>query len=219
MASDSTHVDGDGDEGGPDLDAAPREGGVRSQDAGGLARRADAAHRVLDRRDHVGVSGLADVAEARRQVRRADEDAVDAVDRGDLLEPVERLARLDLHEQAEFLGGPLGVARNPPEPRGSRQARHAAHTLGRVARRCDGGPRLVRVLHVGDQQGLRAEIEEALDQDRVVAGGTHHRRHVVGRHRLKLRKHGEWVARRVLCVEQQPVVARARRRLGGVGTG
>jgi len=51
---------------------------------------------VLDGVLHLRMAPVADVAERRRQVVRSDEHAVDALDRGDRLDLLQRLAGLDL---------------------------------------------------------------------------------------------------------------------------
>ena len=59
----------------------------------------------------LGIGDLAGVAHRRVQVGRADEHAVDAVDRADRLDAVERGLGLDLHQHAELLVRTL--ARSP----------------------------------------------------------------------------------------------------------
>ena len=157
-----------------ELDAARREGVVRREYPGGLAARANAPDGILDDRRHLRMARLADVAETRRQIGRPDEDAVDALDRRDLLEPVQRLLGLDLHHQAQLLVRALGIARDPAEPCCARNPGHTADALGRIAHRRDGALRFLGALHVGDQQRLRAEIEKALDQHRVIRRGPDH---------------------------------------------
>ena len=44
-------------------------------------------------------------------------------------------------------------------------------------------------MDVRQEKGLCADVEQALDQDRVVGRRAHSRRHVVGRNRLQLRQH------------------------------
>src|SRR3546814_10373872 len=94
---DATHQDGevgsDGGEQRAELHAAPRKGEVVGQHPRRLARGSYAGDGSLHRRDDFGVEQLSRVAEAGGKVAGADEDAVDAVDRGDLLDGVERLAR------------------------------------------------------------------------------------------------------------------------------
>jgi len=59
-------------------------------------------------------------------------------------------------------------------------------------------------LHIGNQQGLHADIEKALDQHHVVPRRAHDRRGRVGRGRLQLGDHVLQVVGRVLGIEQQP---------------
>jgi hypothetical protein len=74
-----------------------------------------------------------------------------------------------------------------------------------------------RQTYVQDEHEARAAVAATRyppEGVRGVSGLTratrrpHHRRDGVGRHRLELRQHGERIARRVLGVEQEPVVAR-----------
>ena len=58
--------------------------------------------RVLERRLHLRMAPVADVAERGGQIVRPDEHAVDALDRGDRLDLLERLAGLDLHQHADL---------------------------------------------------------------------------------------------------------------------
>ena len=67
------------------------------EDAGGLADLLEAPYRVLERRLHLGMAPVADMAERGREIVRADEHAVDAIDRGDRLDLIERAFGLDLH--------------------------------------------------------------------------------------------------------------------------
>ena len=88
---------------GAELEAAAGELAVEGEDAGGLSGAADAGDRPLDRGDDLRVAGSRRMAEAGREVVGADEDAVDAVHRGDRLDIADRLGGLDLHEKAELL--------------------------------------------------------------------------------------------------------------------
>jgi hypothetical protein len=85
--------------------------------------------------------------------------------------------------------------------------------------RIEGLARLLRALNIRDQPGLRADIEEAFDQHRIVAGRPHDRRDRIRRHSLQLRQHGQRVAGGVLGVEQHPIEARAGQRLRNIGAG
>src|SRR3546814_2529806 len=76
--------------------------GVAGEHAGRLAGAADALDAFYRLGFGLGVRRLAQIAHRRRQVGRTDEQGIDAVDRGDLLDPVERFARLDLHHQAQL---------------------------------------------------------------------------------------------------------------------
>src|SRR6185295_11137742 len=100
---------------------------VGSEDARRLARLADAPDRLVDHGLHFRVGDLAGVAERSVQVGRADEHAVDAFDRADRLDVVERALRLDLHQHADLLVRALGVVLDAAKARRAGRAGDAAH--------------------------------------------------------------------------------------------
>ena len=153
--------------------------------------------------------GVVQVPESRGKVPRADEDAVDAFDVGDRLEIVEREARLDLHEHAKLFFVPLEVLLHAAETRCARRRRESAHALRRIACGRDRLLRFLLGLHVGNEQRLRADVEEALDHHRVVPRRPHDRVRGAAGRGLQLAVDHRHLVRRVLGVEQQPVVARA----------
>src|ERR1700694_717201 len=73
------HVQADRGEDGAPFDVAARRGLVGREDARGLAASLDAPDRILDRRLHFGMARVAQVAEARGEVRGADEDDAPAL--------------------------------------------------------------------------------------------------------------------------------------------
>src|SRR5262245_2385029 len=215
-AGEQPHVGADRDEQRAEIEVAPRELLVRRQDPGRLAARADAADRVVDLRQNRGVRRLARVAEGGVEIGRSDEDPVDAVEPRDRLDLVDRRLGLELDQHAELLVRALRVVLDPAEPGRPRRAAHSAHACRRVARIGDGLARLVDRLDERDQQGLRADVEHALDRDHVVPGHAHDRMHGVRRDRLQLAEHHVELVRRVLGVDEEPVEARAGARFGAV---
>src|SRR3546814_13444896 len=107
------------------------------------------------------------MAEAGGKVAGADEDAVDAVDRGDLLDGVERLARLHLHQQAEFLLGALGVALDAAEAAGAGEAGDAAAAGRRIAHGGARRRRLLGRLPVRDPEALGPPVAPPLSRPRL----------------------------------------------------
>ncbi len=150
------------------------------------------------------------------QVGRADENAVHAFHRGDFLEVVEALLVLDLNEHTELLVGAFRVILHARKARRPRPAGDAAQARGRIARVGDRAFRFVGVLHVGNQDRLRADIQEPLDRHHVVPGDADHGVRGVGRCGLQLLQHRFEIVGRMLGVEQYPVEARARHELGRV---
>src|SRR5215204_471059 len=94
-AREEADVGADGDEQRAEREPAPRRLLAVGQDAGGLAGLDDARNRIVDPRHDLGMGALAGKAERGVEVGRP--DAVDALDRGDLLEVAEALAGFDLH--------------------------------------------------------------------------------------------------------------------------
>jgi hypothetical protein len=70
------------------------------------------------------MSGVADMSETGGEMRWPDETAVNTLERGDLLAPLQSFAVLDLHEQAELLSGFPGISGNPAEACCPCQARY-----------------------------------------------------------------------------------------------
>ena len=93
--------------------------------------------RVLDRRLHVGVLRIAEMAERGRQIGRPDEHAVDAVDLGDRFDLVERGAGFHLHQNADLVIRLGQIAGHAAVAAGARGNRDAADAMRRIARRRD----------------------------------------------------------------------------------
>ena len=125
------------------------------------------------------------------------------------------VAGLDLHQHADFGVGLAEITGHATVAAGARRYRYAANALRRIARRGDRALGLLDVLHIGEQQRLRADVEAALGQHRVVPGRTYDRRRRTALHRLELADQiGDFVGR-MLGVEQDPVEAAVGNDLGG----
>lgn len=105
-----TDIGADEDERGPRLEVLPSLVGVEGVDADRFARRTHGLERPSHRVRDLGMRLLAEQAHRRGQVGRADEDLVDAVDRGDRCGVVDRGRRFDLHGQGQELLGPGQIA-------------------------------------------------------------------------------------------------------------
>src|SRR5207249_7102134 len=92
----------------PGLIPVPRD--VAEGDTLGARRRLDPGERGLD----VGMAGIPHVAEGRREVRRTDEDDIDAGDLDDLVDLGQRRGRLDLDDDQDLVVGPLPVLGGVP---------------------------------------------------------------------------------------------------------
>src|SRR5690606_17792305 len=105
---------------------------------------------------------VTDVAERGCQVVGADEYAVDAINRGDLLDLIEGAATLNLHDQADLLLRAVQIVLDAAESRRPRGAADAADAGRRVARGRHRRPRLLGRLHEGNEERLNADVQEAL---------------------------------------------------------
>jgi hypothetical protein len=63
------------------------------------------------------------------------------------------------------------------------------------------GASFLCLLHISNQERLCAEVQEALDQDRIVASVAHNCRNIVRCDRLQLRQNRERISWRMLGVE------------------
>ncbi|KAG1529058.1 hypothetical protein G6F50_018202 [Rhizopus delemar] len=84
-----------------------RHAGV--QDAGGFAGAHDTGDGLVDCLQDLGVFRLAQITHAGRQVGRADEGAVHAVYRQDLVQRVNAGRRFDLHQHAHLVVGAVQI--------------------------------------------------------------------------------------------------------------
>src|SRR3546814_4893498 len=102
-----------------------------------------------------------DVCSSDLQVGRTDEQGIDAVDRGDLLDPVERFARLDLHHQAQLFVDAVEIVANGAESRRPNgDAGDTSDPLGREPRGADDRARLLGVVHHRHQQDRKSTTSE-----------------------------------------------------------
>src|SRR3954453_13826563 len=142
-AGEEADVGADGDKQCAEREPAPRCLLAVGQDAGGFAGLDDARNRIVDPRHHLGMGALARIPERGVEVSRPDEDAVDALDGGDLLEVRQALAGFDLHHDADLVRRLLEVVLHPPEAGRAGRAGDAAQARRRIARIGDGVARLV----------------------------------------------------------------------------
>src|SRR6185436_12456801 len=114
-------------------------------------------------------------------------------------------AGLDLDDDADFFVGAGEVVLDAPVAARPRRGGDAANAVRRIPGGGYRTARLVRGLDERHEQALHAEVEEALEEDRIVPGRTHDRRGRARLHRLQLAVHVRELVGRVLGVEQQPV--------------
>jgi hypothetical protein len=148
---------------------------------------------------------LSQIAHVGRQVTGTDEHAIDTRHVGDRFQVTQRLAGFDLHQHADLLGRPCVVVLDPAEARRPRGRREAPDALRRVARRSDRPTRLLLVLHVRDQKGLRSGVQVALDRHHIVPRHPYDGVRRPAHRRLQLAVDHRQIVRGVLGVDQQPV--------------
>src|SRR5688572_26226789 len=113
---------------------APSHPGVR-HGAHGLAAALDALLGAGDQPRHLRMLEVAELADRAGKVVRADEQHVNAVDRGDRVDVVDRLRRFDLADDHELAGRSLAVlgGLNAVVRGARRPERRAAPAVGRIA--------------------------------------------------------------------------------------
>src|SRR5207253_722901 len=87
---------------------APGDAGMRHR-AHRLAALLDAFFGARNEPRHLGMLEIAELADGAREIVRADEEHVDAVDRGDRRDVLHRYRRLDLADDQELIGRRLLV--------------------------------------------------------------------------------------------------------------
>jgi hypothetical protein len=158
---------------------------------------------------------LPDESHRRREVGRADQDAVDPLDGRDLLDVLDRCRRLDLHEERDRRRGIREVAIDAIPPRGaSERAADTPDPVRGIPHGAHHGLSLLGRVDHGDEQVLHAEVEVLLDGDRVAERRAHERGHRVGGDRLQLREDRLEAVRRVLGIDEYDVESAARGDLG-----
>ena len=193
-----------------------QRGRVAEQDAGRLAGALRSGHDALERGEVVRVVELPGDPEAVRQVGRADEQDVDAVDRGDLLGVLDRAPRFDLDdpEQPPVDRLDVGVAELAETCAAGRQGQ-PAHAVGRVAHERDRLARLLGQVHPRDHDPVRTEVERAPDPQPLARGRADDRRGARAAHRVEVGQQLRFGRAAVLEVDDQPVEAGAGQDLGG----
>mmetsp|Transcript_58700 Transcript_58700/g.179027 ORF Transcript_58700/g.179027 Transcript_58700/m.179027 type:complete len:207 (-) Transcript_58700:248-868(-) len=152
---------------------------------------------------------VADVAQGRGKVARADEERIHAVHGGDLLDVGDGLGRLDLHDVADLVRRlPVVVRVLRAVVVHARQTHDAPHAaVAWIPRRCHRLPRLLRAVHPREDDALRAEVEHALRDHRLVPGHAHHGLRAAALRNLQLKQNIADFVRAVLHVDDEPVEA------------
>ncbi len=108
--------------------------GCGHQNARRLATSAHPLQRIIDDELHIGVAGVAGIAQAGRQIGRANEDAVNAIHLAISSRWTQGIARFHLHQQA-ISSAPRCTAASRPKVGSAHAAAHTAHPMGGIAHR------------------------------------------------------------------------------------
>src|SRR5690606_19714732 len=124
----------------------------------------------------------------------------------DLIKVGEGFGRFHLAQQTDVvLGLWQVVAYGPPACHPRDGGTHATDAVRRVTNRRHRPARFLGRLHHGHQQVARPDVQQALDLNRVVPGGTYDRRDRISGQRLQLEQGGLDGVRCVFAVDQAPV--------------
>ncbi len=191
------------------------ERAVGDEQAGGLAGGTGRAQDPVQCGDEDRRGAVAGDAEGVGQVLRADEQHVDAVERGDRLDRFDRGPGLDLHDPYHLgfgAGDGVAVQAEPAHPvvRG-----HPAVAVGRVAQVPDGVRRVGRAVDAGKHHAHGAEVEQPAGADAGGRLGPHQGGDTVRRSGRDDAEDLLLPAGAVLEVEQHPVDAAGRTDLRG----
>ncbi len=199
------------------VEAGPRGGGVAAERA---QRDAPRCRGGPDPRDRPRERGLVapearGAAEREVQIVGADEAEADAGHVEDLVDPLHRLARLDLHAHEDLGVGALQVL-GPGDPQAQvrQEGPRAALALGREAGPAHRLAHLVRPVHHGHHDALRAGVERVLDGGHGARRDARERRHPAAADvgdAPEDRGRRPRVDRRVLEVDEEPVAEPLRR--------
>ena len=196
-------------------DAGVGEVEVEGEQPRGFAQPRQPVERVEDRGLHRRRTGIAHVAHRGREIGGADEQRVDALDGGDLVQRLERVEAFDLQDQAELVARRGGIILDGAEAGSAGQAGHASDAAGGVVHCGDGAAGLFGRADVRYHQRLRALIEVALDQGGVVVGDADRGRDLgVGGDGLQAGQDVGNLHHRMLGVDQHPVEAEIGQKLG-----
>src|SRR5258708_6902094 len=162
---------------------------------------------------------LAEMTEGRGEIRWTDEKAVDALDGGDGVDVGNRLLALDLDHHRDVVVDAREVVGHVAVPVAAVGGADAANAARRVAGRGDDGVGLFAALDERHEEVVEADVQKALDHDRLGRLGPRDggARAVLQRHQLT--DEGLKVVRRVLAVDEQPVEAGVAEDLGGDAVG
>src|SRR4051812_48606170 len=152
------------------------------------------------------------------EIRRADIDAVDALDVEDRLHVLDR--SLGLHHRQQYdlvISGPLIFA--GAAIHAGADGTIGAHALRRIFGVGDEIPGFLRRVDHRADHAIGAAIQHLADDAGLVPGHAHHRRHRVSAHRLEALHHREIILHTVLYVDGDAVEATLRDDFGGEAGG
>src|SRR5438477_288426 len=175
----------------PELSRITRKGGVierqgQSCAGAGLDRPAHA----VDRGNEPRMIGLAADAERTRQIRRADRQQVDALDRGDLIDPLDGRHVLDHAGEEDLAVGLRHMLdeRDPSIIGGPAAGRHPPLAERRITHRLYCRARSLGAADMRHLDALHAHVQQSQDEGRVEAWRADDRcdADTLGRHNCEL---------------------------------
>src|SRR5258705_1448055 len=144
----------------------------------------------------------------RGEVARADEQTIDAFNRCNRLEILQRGSRLNLNAHADFVSATFVIILHSAIAVGAMSDGYATDALRWIARGSHGCAPFLRRLHIWNQQILDTDIEQALHDHRIVPRRSDHRRRSPADQALQLTEHNRQFVGRVLGIDEDPVEAR-----------
>ena len=205
----------DRDEGKTDIEVASGHRGVSGQDSSSFSFCANAGTCIGDGGLDLEVARIGQVAQVRGEVARTDENSIYSFDGRNGFNLTHSGTRLHLHQYTNILVGLAVVIGNPAVAVGARSHRDTPVAERRVPGSRHGHFRFSCILNEWNQNGSGADIEDSLDQCRIVPDAPDHGLRGPPGHGLQLRKDIGHFVGSVLHIDENPIETRPRQDLGG----
>ena len=153
------------------------------------------------------------------QILRADKDRIDALDGDNFIDIFDTGTAFNLHHDRDAVVDLLQVILDRAELAAAMHQRDTPHALRRVACGGDGTFGVRLAFDVRDDEVVEADVEQALDQHRVIPLRAHDGCADAILHGGELRNEGGNFVGRVLAVDDDPVKTGEAEHLGHDGAG